>query len=272
MGWFHENSFIDHSKGRGGFHNTITNEPNRFSDKDRLLALTILNLWPTDPAEQDPYYSPPNGFLFARSTFEEMVGSCSNDFWKYGIENLVSCGVFKIERSLGGRHSLSLGDLIKCSEVGCCETKRLHLPHWADPSVYRRSNYAEQRPPLQTAETSPPIVGDIKNLNNSKESLINVSEVLQVEVRIEKESLAAEESKQLSLEEYQREIQELAPPGVEIHENLIQFGYLRELRGTPDKERIIEWASESKTLKPEGQKWRAGIGNVYGELIEIGRL
>jgi len=272
MGWFHENSFVDHSKGRGGFHNPITKEVNRFSDKDRLLALTILNHWPTDPAERDPYYSPPGGFLFARSTFIELVGSCSNDFWKYGFENLVSCGVFKIERSLGSRHSLSLGDLIKCSEVGCCEVKRKHLPEWADPSVYRSSRNAEQRPPIGMAETSPPIVGDIKNLNNSNESLIKVSEVLPIEVHVEKESLAADESKELSLEEFEQEIRKLAPPGVEIHENLIQFGHLRELRGTPDRERILEWASEGKTLKLEGQKWRAGIGNVYTELIEIGRL
>lgn len=270
MAWHLENSFVDHTKGRGGFYNPITKDIDRFSDKDRLLALTILNLWPTDPAERDPYYSPDKGFLFARSTFEEMVGSCSNDYWSYGIQNLVSCGVFKIVRTLGGRHSLTLGDLVKCSLVDCCEVKRKHLPEWADPSVYRSSSYAKQRPPLEQPETSSPIVGDIKNINNLNESLIRENEVLPIEV--ESKSNDSEPAKEISFEEFKILVTEVAGPDLEIHLNLLEFGFIRRSKGHDEIANLIEWASEGKTLKPEGPKWRAGIGNVYSELIEIGRL
>lgn len=254
------------------FWNPITGDECRLSHSDRLVALTILNLWPADKTKRDLFY-PKEGKEFTKQFLALKMGSCSFDLYSQSLSNLEACGVFRIERRIGKPKRIYIGPLLDCELVGCPDLNERHFPDWAsNPSEFRRGIPLNRRPQLQHSETSTPIFGDIKNTNNFNEPLIRDNEVLPIETESESMGLESDSAKNISIEDFRNQVSELAGPDIEIHENLIQFGYLRELRGTPDRERIIEWASEGKTLNPEGQRWRAGIGYVYPELIEIGRL
>ena len=271
MVWHLENRFIDHTEGLRMFWNPITGDDCRLSHSDRLVALTILNLWPADKSKRDLFY-PREGKEFTKEILALKMGSCSFDLYSQSLSNLEACGIFKIERRLGKPKRIFIGPVLDCELVGCPDPHERHFPDWANPSEFRRGIPLKQRPLLQNSETSTPEFRDIKNTNNLNEPLIRVSGVTPIEIESKEESLAAEKPEELSFEDYQQKILDLAPPGVVIHENLIDFGFLRHTKGHDETANILEWASEGKTLKPEGQKWRAGIGNVYSELIEIGRL
>ena len=270
MVWYIENR-LDHTEGLGGFWNPITGEHCRLTHSDRLVAITILNLWPGDKTKKDLFY-PRDGKEITKEILALKMGSCSFDLYSQSLSNLEACGIFRVEKRLGRPKRIYLGPMLDCSQVGCDDPNDRHFPDWANPSEFRRGIPLKQSTALQNSETPTPEIRDINNTNNLNEPLIKVSEVAQVENETEKESLAAEESKQLSSEEYEREIRDLAPPGVVIHENLIEFGFLRHTKGHDETANILEWASEGKTLNPAGENWRTGIGNVHKELIEIGRL
>jgi hypothetical protein len=230
--------------------------------------MTILNLWPGDKNKKDLFY-PRDGKEITRDILALKMGSCSFDLYSQSLSNLEACGIFRVEKRLGRPKRIYLGPMLDCSLVGCDDPHERHFPDWANPSEFRRGIPLNQRPLLQNSETSTPEFRDINNLNNLNEPRIRVSEVDQVEVYSNSESLAAEESKELSFEEYRQRLMDLTPPGLEIHENLIEFGFIRFGKGYSDEVYIIEWAKEGKTLNPDGSKWRAGIGNVFEEIVEI---
>lgn len=185
MAWHLENRFIDHTRIDGlkksdAFVNPVTKELTHLSDKDRLIAMVILNLWPNDKNKRELFF-PIEGKVFTRLIVGRLTGGLCDDSWRNCLLNLESAGVFEITRTEGHSHVFRCGPVLDCERWECNDPTGRHFPDWAsDPSMYPRGVPTKPRGLLDSAEKGPLFDGDIKNLKNLNEPLTTETEVSEV--------------------------------------------------------------------------------------------